>query len=109
MGTGPHGPEVLLKITDVRIRELQGVLDHAETLWEERLVMPMDVYPAHRRLDQELTHGIDDSRYEMRAAFLDIHTTHATAHLIASQPPGLGIVLDEDRIVSERDLSWRDA
>ena len=73
------------------------------------------------------------------------HSSHATAHLIASQPPqhcpiqeylvkhnqihqfflkdklkpkngvipvpqtpGLGLVLDEDKIASERDLSWRD-
>ena len=37
-----------MKITDLRIRELEGVMEHPDPFWEERLVRPVDIYPAYR-------------------------------------------------------------
>ncbi len=37
-----------MKITNVRLREVVGVLQHEGEFWEERLIRPIDVYPEHR-------------------------------------------------------------
>ncbi len=37
-----------MKITDLRIRELDGILEHPDPFWEERLVRRMDVYSGAR-------------------------------------------------------------
>lgn len=34
-----------MKITNVRLRHLEGILEHAGEFWEERLVRPIDLYP----------------------------------------------------------------
>ena len=37
-----------MKITDLRIRELDGVMEHPDPLWEERVLRPIDIYPSFR-------------------------------------------------------------
>ena len=37
-----------MKITEVRIVLLEGVLEHQGEFWEERLIRPVDIYPEHR-------------------------------------------------------------
>ena len=34
-----------MKITKVRLRQVEGVMKHPDPFWEERLVRPVDVYP----------------------------------------------------------------
>ena len=63
-----------VKIVDVKLRELRGVLEHREPFWEERLIMPLDVYPEFRRRGANFMPGVGDGRYELRAVFLEIHT-----------------------------------
>ena len=36
-----------LKITDLKIRALEGVMTHDDPFWEERLVRPIDIYPEY--------------------------------------------------------------
>ena len=37
-----------MKITGVKVYELQGVLEQEEEFWEERLLRPLDIYPEHK-------------------------------------------------------------
>ena len=39
-----------MKITDVKLRQLQGTMEYPGVLWEERGAKPLDIYPAYRRL-----------------------------------------------------------
>ena len=32
-----------MKITDLKLRELNGVMEHPDPFWEERLVRPQDI------------------------------------------------------------------
>ena len=63
-----------MKITDLRVRELEGVLEHPDPFWEERLVRPIDIYPAYRAEGPLFSTGLGEGRYRMRSAFLEIHT-----------------------------------
>ena len=63
-----------MKITDLRIRELEGVLEHPDPFWEERLVRPIDMYPAYRAEGPGYMPALGDGRYSVRAVFVEIHT-----------------------------------
>ncbi|HAL48899.1 MAG: mandelate racemase/muconate lactonizing protein [SAR202 cluster bacterium] len=63
-----------MKIIDLKIRELDGVMEHPDPFWEERLVRPLDVYPAFRAQGADYTTSLDDGKYAMRSVFLEIHT-----------------------------------
>ena len=62
-----------MKITETKIRQLHGVMDHEEPFWEERLVRPIDIYPEHRDRSNDMD-KISDGRYCMTSNYLEIHT-----------------------------------
>ena len=37
-----------MRVTNLRLRQLTGTLEHAGEFWEERLQRPIDVYPEHK-------------------------------------------------------------
>ena len=37
-----------MKITHVRVFQVEGVLEHEGEFWEERLIRPIDIYPEHK-------------------------------------------------------------
>ena len=63
-----------MKITDLELRELNGVMNHPDPFWEERLVRPVDVYPEFREQGANYTSSLGDGRYAVRSVFLEIHT-----------------------------------
>ena len=68
-----------MKIDKVAIRKLSGVMDTNERFWEERLVMPLDVYPDFRVTNtREPGHAQDeqqdDKHYYISACFVEIAT-----------------------------------
>ena len=63
-----------MKIVDLKLRELSGVLEHPDPFWEERLVRPVDVYPEFREQGADYSTSLGDGRYAMRAVFLEIRT-----------------------------------
>ena len=63
-----------MKITDIRLRELSGVMEHPDPFWEERLIRPVDVYPEFREQGADFSTSLGDGKYAIRAAFLEIHT-----------------------------------
>ncbi len=73
-----------MKITALKIRELDGILEyaeHPEPFWEERLVRPVDIYPRFRAEGASNSNSLGDGRYAMRSAFLEIHTDESVTGL----------------------------
>ena len=63
-----------MKITDIKLTELHGVLETDGDLWEERLVRPIDIYPEYRPTGPGYTARTDGGEYDIRAVFLEIVT-----------------------------------
>ena len=63
-----------MKITEVRVYELQGVLEHEEEFWEERLVRPLDIYLEHKAEGAHEMFAVGGGRYRISAYFVDIDT-----------------------------------
>jgi|DewCreStandDraft_1066081.scaffolds.fasta_scaffold00303_29 L-alanine-DL-glutamate epimerase-like enolase superfamily enzyme len=85
-----------MKITQVRLEQLEGVLEFPGTFWEERLVRPIDIYPEHKAEGPQQLPQIAEGRYRIQAVFLHIETdegvsglagptTHDQAYIIERQ------------------------
>ena len=70
-----------MKITELKLRELRGVMEHPDPFWEERLIMPLDVYPEFRERGADYSASLGDGRYAMRSVFLEIHTDEGAVGL----------------------------
>jgi L-rhamnonate dehydratase len=60
-----------MKITEVRLREVQGTMPFDGEFWEERLVRPIDIYPRFRALGPEFLPKVDGG-YRIKAHFVEI-------------------------------------
>jgi L-alanine-DL-glutamate epimerase-like enolase superfamily enzyme len=63
-----------MKITAVRLFELQGVMEHKGEFWEERLTRPVDIYPEHKVEGPSWLDKIGEGRYRIKAHFVQIET-----------------------------------
>lgn len=65
-----------MKITNVRLRQVEGQLDTEGEFWEERLVRPIDIYPEHKAESGADFHQSRNSNgvYEVEAVFVYIET-----------------------------------
>lgn len=63
-----------MKITHVRVFQVEGVMDHAGTFWEERLIRPVDIYPEHREEGATWLEPHGPDRYRIVAHFVEIGT-----------------------------------
>ncbi len=72
-----------MRITNLRIFELTGYLEHDGPFWEDRLSRPVDVYPEHNTsLLEGWTHDqVADDRYQVEAWFLEIETDEGVTGL----------------------------
>ena len=85
-----------MRISAVRLCEMVGELEFEGEFWEERLVMPLDVYQPYRDEHRASHRAAKVGKYEMRSVFLRIETddgvygiggpaTHEQAYIIATQ------------------------
>lgn len=70
-----------MKITELKLREMRGVMEHPDPFWEERLITPLDVYPEFRERGADYSASLGDGRYAMRSVFLEIHTDEGAVGL----------------------------
>ncbi|MFN8499125.1 MAG: enolase C-terminal domain-like protein [Anaerolineae bacterium] len=63
-----------MKITKVRLLQLEGVLEHEGEFWEERLARPIDLYPAHRANPARETVSLGEGRQAVRSIFVIVET-----------------------------------
>lgn len=63
-----------MKITAIRLTEVQGRLEHDGRFWEERLVRPVDVYADQRAEGPPPITRLSDREYRVSSIFLEILT-----------------------------------
>ena len=68
-----------MKITNVRLRRLEGTMHHSGVFWEERFRRPTDIYPRFRAQGAGVFGGgqltpLEDGRYEVTGTFVQIET-----------------------------------
>ena len=83
-----------MKIVDLKLREVRGVMEHPDPFWEERLIQPLDVYPEFRRRGANFLPGGGDGRYDLQAVFLEIHTDDGVTGLSGPCSRGEAFVID---------------
>ena len=70
-----------MKITNLRIRELEGELNHPGPLWEERLIRPVDIYPSYKADGPDIIPRLENGNYRVRSSFLEIDTDEGVTGL----------------------------
>lgn len=64
-----------MKITAVRVFEVQGTMQHEDDVfWEERLIRPVDIYPEHKAEGTVWISAEDRGHYRIKAYFVQIET-----------------------------------
>ncbi len=63
-----------MKITDIRLLQLEGTMEHEGEFWEERLVRPIDIYPEYRAQGAHYSSQSDEGRYPIQAVFVELVT-----------------------------------
>lgn len=100
-----------MKVAEVRVFRVEGILEHAGEFWEERLVRPVDIYPEHRAEGAHWLEQIAPDQFRNIAHFVEIVTdTGLTgiggpfpedqAYIISTQLKPL--LLEQDPLAIER-------
>ena len=63
-----------MKITDVRLFKLEGILEHEGEFWEERLIRPVDIYPEHKVEGPTWLEPVGPGKGRIQAYFVEITT-----------------------------------
>ncbi len=63
-----------MKVSEMRLIELEGILEGEGDFWEERLIRPIDLYPEHRAEGPSTYPARVEGGYLIRAIFLKIET-----------------------------------
>ncbi len=61
-----------MKIAEVRVKLLEGVLEQPDDFWEERLIRPIDIYPEHRAEGAHWLEQIEPGKYWTKSYFVEI-------------------------------------
>src|SRR5262245_51807661 len=63
-----------MKITHVRVFQVEGVLQYEGEFWEERLIRPVDIYPEHKVEGPGWIEKLGPGEYRNVACFVEIGT-----------------------------------
>ena len=63
-----------MKITHVRVFQVEGVVEHEGEFWEERLVRPIDIYPEHKVEVFNEMEKLPSGEYRIVSNFVEIGT-----------------------------------
>lgn len=109
-----------MKITNVRLIQVEGVLEHEGEFWEERLIRPIDIYPEYKNEGPPYFPKLAEGQYRMVSNFVRVETDEGfygiggplpvdQAYIIATQfkPFVMGV----DPLANERiwDVLYRQA
>lgn len=85
-----------MKITNIRLRKVSGVMETDGPLWEERLVMPIDIYPEYRTGGSHASgNQIDDGHYRVEACFVQIETDEGVIGIGGPIPDFHAYIIDQ--------------
>jgi L-alanine-DL-glutamate epimerase-like enolase superfamily enzyme len=107
-----------MKITAVRLFEVQGEMAFPGEFWEERLVRPVDIYPEYQARGAGWLPVIDEGRYAIRAQFCQVETDEGVTGLGGPVSPDQSYIIrrqiapqliDRDPLATERiwDVAYR--
>jgi L-alanine-DL-glutamate epimerase-like enolase superfamily enzyme len=100
-----------MKIRRIRLTQLQGVLEHPDEFWEERLVRPIDIYPENKAEGPGYTPRLGPGQYRIESVFVEVDTDDGVSGLAGPCTPDQAqiiarqfsaIVLGEDPRATER-------
>lgn len=84
-----------MKITNLRLRQLEGEMAHPEPFWEERLVRPIDIYPEYKAGGlSSVPERVGPNRYRMRSVFLEIQTDEGVTGISGPVSPSEAYIID---------------
>lgn len=63
-----------MKITNLRVFQVKGTMQHSGTFWEERLIRPLDIYPEHRNDGPDGRTPQDGDAVRIAACFVQVET-----------------------------------
>lgn len=75
-----------MRISTVRVLELEGVLEHKGEFWEERLTRPVDIYPEHKVQGPNWLDKIAEDQYRIKAYFVEIESDTGVTGLGGPMP-----------------------
>ena len=82
-----------MRITELRLRRLSGVLPTQGALWEERLVRPIDIYPEYRDCN-DFEGGVQTADgFAIVTHFLEIHTDEGVIGLAGPIPETVAFII----------------
>ena len=70
-----------MKITDIRFRHVRGTLEHDGEFWEERLIMPLDVYPEFRSRGRTEMRATEAGKLAIESIFVEVETDEGVCGL----------------------------
>jgi L-alanine-DL-glutamate epimerase-like enolase superfamily enzyme len=85
-----------MKITNVRLSQLTGFMEHAGEFWEERLVRPIDIYPEHQTEAARAHAPEPDGRYRIVQCFVEIETDEGVTGLGGPFPADWAAIIARD-------------
>ncbi len=100
-----------MKITDVRVLRLEGVMEHEGQFWEERLIRPIDIYPEHRHEDRAGMVPLSAHAMRITAWFVEIEADSGVSGIGGPFPEEQGyfiyrsfktLLLGQDPLAIER-------
>jgi len=84
-----------MKITNVRLRLVQGTLRHPDPFWEERLVRPIDIYPLYRTQGPPtIPQPSAPEAYRVEAVFIEIATDEGVTGLAGPITKAAAFLID---------------
>ena len=63
-----------MRVTELRLRQLRGVMEFGGDFWEERLIRPIDIYPEHRAEGPAFLDKLGEGSYRIEATFVELLT-----------------------------------
>ena len=82
-----------MKITNVRLRQLEGTMKYTGTVWEERVRRPIDIYPSFKAQSAGVMGGrltpLGNDRYKVTGIFVQIETDEGISGI---GPGGAGVI-----------------
>jgi L-alanine-DL-glutamate epimerase-like enolase superfamily enzyme len=83
-----------MKITHVRVFQVEGVLEQDDNFWEERLVRPLDIYPEHKdELFNEMER-LPSGHYRIVSCFVEIGTDAGITGLGGPMPLSQAFIVE---------------
>jgi L-rhamnonate dehydratase len=83
-----------MRIGDVRLRHVSGRMPFDGEFWEERLIRPVDIYPAYRAQGPEVLPKADDGTYRIETFFVEIESDDGLVGIGGPIPIDQAFVID---------------